>query len=370
MKTIDIESHFTELDRAILENNVEYERYVKFVTSVLDVFATKFAPKDSTQRYEVEIIQKFATLFLSTLRSLGLKYLYEETDRMRIDLTDSGFPNYLEIRKMIADVELAKKGQLSGQETESLRRSLLDKLIAGEASPTRILKDLALNQYQAVLKKEELFGEFVPGVMKQLKMSDSARHAGRYLCSWASYDSVTNRPFVYVLLFDSEPDQTGNFPKNVDKDPGFVEMIRKATHNTAPLKVVAMDIDNAYPHVHPKVLKRIDIGPIISEYERSEDATSQAIREQCRTGDFLMNVTTEIVFSVGQKDLSKGLFTKTELREIFQIDETNKDCMERMVSEVQRYMFVTHPVLQYVNDSQKDLLKKLSAPPFICPPIP
>ena len=36
MKTIDIESHFTDLDRSILENNVEYERYFKFVTHVLD----------------------------------------------------------------------------------------------------------------------------------------------------------------------------------------------------------------------------------------------------------------------------------------------------------------------------------------------
>ena len=183
MRTIDIESHFTELDRAILENNVEYERYVKFVTSVLDVFTTKFAPKDSTQQFEVEIIRNFAKLFLTTLRSLGLKYLYEETDRMRIDLTDSGFPNYLEIRKMLADLELAKKGQLSTTETESLRRLLLDKLISGDDTPIRILKELALNEYQATITKEPLFGEFVPGVLRQLKIADSPRHAGRYLCS-------------------------------------------------------------------------------------------------------------------------------------------------------------------------------------------
>ena len=367
MKTIDIESHFTELDRSILENNVECSRYVKFVTLVLDVFSTKFAPKDSTQRYEVKIIQDFASRFLATLRALGLKYLFEEEDRMQIDLTDSGFPNHLEIRKMVNDLELAKKGPLPGPDAEQLRRMLLDKLIGGEATPTRILRGLALEEYGTALKKQELFGEFVPGSLKKLKMQDSARHAGRYLCSWASYDSVTNRPFAYIMVFDSEPDQSGDFPKDVEKDRGFVDMIRKATHNTAPLKVVAMDIDDAYPHVHPKVLKRIDIGPIISEYELSEDAVSQAIRAQCRPGDFLMNVTMEIVFSVGQKDHSKGIFTPKELREIFQIDETNKDCMERMVSEVQRYMFVTHPVLQYVNDSHKELLKNLSTPPFICP---
>ncbi|MBK9288100.1 MAG: hypothetical protein IPN38_10545 [Flavobacteriales bacterium] len=30
----------------IPENNVEYERYIKFVTHILDAFTTTFAPKE------------------------------------------------------------------------------------------------------------------------------------------------------------------------------------------------------------------------------------------------------------------------------------------------------------------------------------
>ena len=48
MKTIDIESHFTDLDRAILENNVEYERYIKFVTHILDAFTRPVLHKTCT----------------------------------------------------------------------------------------------------------------------------------------------------------------------------------------------------------------------------------------------------------------------------------------------------------------------------------
>jgi hypothetical protein len=57
----------------------------------------------------------------------------------------------------------------------------------------------------------------------------------------------------------------------------FVDMIKKCTHNTAPLKVVASDIDEACAWVHPKVLKRIDIGPILSMYDRTEDEQAKEI---------------------------------------------------------------------------------------------
>ncbi|MBK9289715.1 MAG: hypothetical protein IPN38_19140 [Flavobacteriales bacterium] len=110
MKTIDIESHFTDLDRAILENNVEYERYFRFVTHIFDAFTNTFAPKPGTEEHEAHIVQDLSSRFLHTLRALGLKYLFEETDHLRIDLTASGFPNHLEIRKMAADLQQLKRG--------------------------------------------------------------------------------------------------------------------------------------------------------------------------------------------------------------------------------------------------------------------
>jgi hypothetical protein len=146
-------------------------------------------------------------------------------------------------------------------------------------------------------------------------------------------------------------------------------MIKRCTHNTAPLKVIASDIDEAYAWVHPKVLKRIDIGPILSMYDRTEDEEAKEIGRHIPEGHFVMHVTTEIVFSVRQEKRSTGFLSKKELREVFHVDETNKDCMERMVSEVQKYLFTTHTVLQYLNDEHKEMLKELSAPPFICKPV-
>lgn len=369
MKTIDIESHFTDLDRYILENNVEYERYFKFVTHILDAFTTTFAPKEGVQEHEVTIVRDLSARFLLTLRALGLKYLFEETDRMRIDLTASGFPNHLEIRKMAADLGRLKEGGLNLVNQETLKRQLLDKLIDGDSEPTSILQKLAISQYFSTIEQGGLFGEFVPGNLRELKVFDASKHKKRFLCSWASFDTVTNRPYVYLMVFDNDPDPRGPRTERVDFDPLFVDVIKKCTHNTAPLKVIASDIDEAYAWVHPKVLKRIDVGPILGEYDQTEDERAKEIGKHIPSGHFVMHVTTEIVFSVGQEKKSTGLLSKSELREVFHVDETNKDCMERMVSEVQNYLFTTHTVMQYLSDNQKAMLKELSAPPFICPPV-
>ena len=370
MKTIDIESHFTDLDRAILENNVEYERYFRFVTHIFDAFTNTFAPKPGTEEHEAHIVKDLSSRFLLTLRALGLKYLFEETDHLRIDLTASGFPNHLEIRKMAADLQQLKSGAVRPVSEETLKRELLDELIRGNSEPTPILQKLARSQYYKTIQEGGLMGEFMAGQLRELKVYDKAKHDKRFLCSWASFDTVTNRPFLYLMVFDNLPDPDGPRTERVDHDPHFVDMIKRCTHNTAPLKVVASDIDEAYAWVHPKVLKRIDIGPILSMYDRTEDEQAKEMGRHIPEGHFVMHVTTEIVFSVRQEKRSTGFLSKSELREVFHVDETNKDCMERMVSEVQKYLFTTHTVLQYLNDQHKEMLKDLSAPPFICKPVP
>nr|MDQ3101475.1 hypothetical protein [Bacteroidota bacterium] len=266
-----------DLDRAILENNVEYDRYFKFVTHIIDVFTSTFAPKQGTEEHEAIIVKDLSARFLLTLRALGLKYLFEETDHMRIDLTASGFPNHLEIRKMAADLQRSKDGAAMPWNEETLKRQLLDELIRGNSDPSSILQKLARSQYCKALEQGSLFSEFVAGNLRELKVYNKGKLKKRFLCSWASFDSVTNRPFLYLMVFDNDPDPDGPRTEQVDHDPEFVQVIKRCTHNTAPLKVIASDIDEAYAWVHPKVLKRIDIGPILSEYDRSDDEQAKEI---------------------------------------------------------------------------------------------
>jgi hypothetical protein len=71
--------------------------------------------KRAYKEHEAHIVKDLSSRFLLTLRHLGLKYLFEETDHMRIDLTASGFPNHLEIRKMAADLQQLKEAGPCGR---------------------------------------------------------------------------------------------------------------------------------------------------------------------------------------------------------------------------------------------------------------
>ena len=43
---------------------------------------------------------------LYSIEAMRVKYMYDEEENMKVDLTDSGFPNYLEFRYLFNDLEL------------------------------------------------------------------------------------------------------------------------------------------------------------------------------------------------------------------------------------------------------------------------
>jgi hypothetical protein len=112
------------------------------------------------------------------------------------------------------------------------------------------------------------------------------------------------------------------------------------------------------------VLKRIEIGPIYGKYARDKHRYTILLRKQFNPDDYIFTYNTEIVFSTGEKR-TKSFLSKGELRQVFYIDESNKECMERMISDMHSYMITSHNVLQYLNDNQPEDLAKLSAPVYV-----
>ena len=86
---------------------------------------------------------------------------------------------------------------------ETLKRQLLDELIRGNSEPIPILQKLARSQYYRSIEDGRLFNEFAAGNLRELKVLDKAGLKKRFLCSWASFDTVTNRPYIYLMVFDN-----------------------------------------------------------------------------------------------------------------------------------------------------------------------
>jgi len=312
---------------------------------------------------ELKVLKTFSQKYLNTIEAFRLKYAFNETNTMLVDVTESGFPNFMEFKKLQSDIEKKdiELAKLPGK--DSLKQSILDHLIRKKEDPKHLLNQLSKSSYYIRLQWSNLFTEFTPGTLELLNQHTDVNKTRTYFYSWASFDSVTNKPYIYTMVFDN-PLIAKEPTSDVNKDAMFEDTIRRLTHNTTPLKVMASDIDNAYENIMPKVLKRIEIGPIFGKYSRDKHEFTLMLRKNFSEDDFLLTYKTEVVFSTGEKR-TKSFLSKGELRQIFHVDESNKECMDRMVSDIHSYMIISHKVLQFLNDTNPAILSDLSAPVYV-----
>ncbi len=363
MKTIDINNHFTELDRSILAGENAYSDYFNYVKNCLEILLNSFDSLTSEDSKEIKALKSFSQKYLNSIEALRLKYAYDETNSMLVDVTESGFPNFMEFKKLDADIDKKDAELAKLPSKDSLKQSILDHMVRKKSDPISLLNKLSKSSYYIRLQWSNLFTEFTPGSIELLNQHTDEHKTRTFFYSWASYDSVTNKPYIYIMIFDN-PLVSKDPLSGVDNDPAFVETLKKITHNSAPLKVMASDIDNAYENIMPKVLKRIEIGPIYGKYSRDKHKYSLLLRKHFTDDDFIITYKTEVVFSKGEKR-SKSFLSKGELRQIFHVDESNKECMDRMVSDMHSYMITSHDVLQYLNDTEPETLKGLAAPVYV-----
>jgi hypothetical protein len=363
LKTIEVTDHFGAFNRSVLVGERAYPAYFDHVKFALNSLMSSLPKIKSDNPYEIEVLNSFSEKFLYSITLFEQKFSYSEDHPMLVDVTKSGFPNHLEFKRLEDD--LLKRDQVlknlpSRAEVKNL---ILDDLMKNHTDPTARLKKLGEICYYEELLKHKVFREFTPGKLQLIKSFGDTRQTRRFMYSWGSYDSVTNRPYVYIMIFDN-PSVDDELIMQGQENTDFEAVIKKATHNTSPLKVIAADIDAAYESIRPKVLKRIDFGPIFSRFARDEHEFTKLVQEQFEEDDFIFVYNTEVVFSVGEKKHS-GFLSSGDLRQVFFVDESNKECLDRMVSQVFSYAITSHRVLQHLNVHHPAFIQSLSVPPTI-----
>lgn len=356
--------HFTTLDRSILENDDAYANYFRQVSELFSLIRQAINEKSTDEPFEVKIIHDYLQQYLFTLQLLRTKFLYNEEQRMKVDLTESSFPNYLEIKQIESDLE-QREDLLKGLPEEAvLRQSIVDFIFKNKAVPKKLLKQLAKRKYLEMLGKETPFSSYNSGKYRQLSKKNEQP---TYLYHWAVFDSKTNRPFIYFLLFDHEEVNRVPFKSEKLLITALTKYIEKSSAHQSPLRVMASDIDREFRTIHPKVLKRMDIGPLYGHLSLDKHPFTKLVKDQFSEKDWIVEFTTELLFSVGQKR-TNGFLSTGELREVFFIDESNKECMERHVSKVLNYMIAPHGVVSFLREHHKASLERLAVPPFIYNP--
>ncbi|MDG5491866.1 hypothetical protein [Psychroserpens sp. SPM9] len=337
----------TPLDSAVLDSKEQYVFYHKMIDFTLKELIVAVQQQQLLNDKEVLLFKQYCDLLLYSIEAMRIKYMYDDEENMKVDLTDSGFPNYLEFRYLFNDLGLREDylGKLTN--VDVLKAEFLDTLLRKkEPIAKRKLFQAASIVYYKSAKKEYIFNRFVQG-----KIIDAPQGSpGQYLVSWSFYEVSHNRPFICYMYFDYE----GGRDPLKDRDDIYYALKTVADRELA-LDMMAYAIDKRLPKIYPKRIKRIDLGPIHNVFAKDENKVTHAILEGISQKAIPLE-SYAISFKIDE------VSSKSEFKEgsFFSKQTFQKwDAIFR-----QRYVFAPHRIIQLLYNKTPEIMNKLAKAPI------
>nr|WP_321224224.1 hypothetical protein [uncultured Psychroserpens sp.] len=335
----------TPLDSAILDSKEQYVFYHKMVDFSLKELIVAVQQKQILEEKEILLFKQYSDLLLYSIEAMRVKYMYDDEENMKVDLTDSGFPNYLEFRYLFNDLELRDDylGKLT--DVNILKEEFLDTLLRKkEPIAKRKLFQAASIVYYTSAKKEYIFNRFVQG-----KILEAPQDApGEFMVSWSFYDVSHNRPFVCYMYF--------NYDGNPTKDrEDIYYALKTVADREMTLDTMAYSIDKRIPKLFPKLIKRVDLGPIHNVFAKDENKVTHAILKGIAEKAIPLEsyaISFKIDEVKSQSEFKEGSFFS---KQTFQ----KWDVMFR-----QRYVFAPHRIIQLLYNKTPEIMNKLAKAPI------
>jgi hypothetical protein len=336
----------TPLDSAVLDSKEQYVFYHKMIDFTLKELIVAIQEKQICNQQELLLFKQYCDLLLYSIEAMRVKYMYDEEENMKVDLTDSSFPNYLEFRYLFNDLELRKEflGKLT--DIDILKEEFLDTLMRKkEPISKRKLFQAASIVYYSSAKKEYIFNRFVQGKILEAPESVNAT----YVVSWSFYDVVHNRPFICFMYFNYDG-------KNVeDYKDEIYRILKNIADRKMNLDTMAYGIDKQLPKVFPKIIKRIDLGPIHNVFAKDENDITHAILEGIAKKTIPLEsyvISLKIDELASLSEFKEGGFFN---KQIFQKWGTVFN---------QNYVFAPHRIIQLLYNKTPEIMNELAIPPI------
>jgi len=336
----------TPLDSAILDSKAQYVFYHKMVDFALKELIVAVQREKICNEIEVQLFKQYCDLLLYSIEAMRVKYMYDDEDNMKVDLTDSGFPNYLEFRYLFNDLELRDEylGKLTPIAT--LKEEFLDTLLR-KKEPVKKLKLFQASSivYYTSVNKQYIFNRYVQG-----KIINAPKDSGAdLLISWSFYDVSHNRPFICFMYFNFDGNRVNDYRDEI------YEVLKSVADRDMSLDTMAYTIDRKLPKVSPKHIKRIDLGPLHNVFAKDEHKVTHSILESISKKEIPLEsyafslrvneVTSKSEFKEG------GFFSKQVLQ---RWDDVFK----------QKYVLAPHRVIQLLYNKTPEMMNNLAKAPI------
>ncbi|MFD2917845.1 hypothetical protein [Psychroserpens luteus] len=335
----------TPLDSAVLDSKEQYIFYHKMVDFSLKELIVAVQQKQILEKTEILLFKQYSDLLLYSIEAMRVKYMYDDEENMKVDLTDSGFPNYLEFRYLFNDLELRDDYLDKLTNIEVLKDEFLDTLLRKkEPIAKRKLFQASSIVYYTSAKKEYIFNRFVQGKIIEAPQGS----VGEYMVSWSFYDVSHNRPFICYMYFNYDGD-----PQK-DRDDIYYALKTVADRDMA-LDTMAYGIDKRIPKLFPKLIKRVDLGPIHNVFAKDENKVTHAI----------LQGIAEKTIPLESYAISFKIDEVSSASEFKEGSFFNKQTFQKWDSIFrQRYVFAPHRIIQLLYNKTPEIMNKLAKAPI------
>lgn len=341
-------------DFQLLDSRDTYALYFNHLSAVFARMIAWYGAQAGSGHYESSIVSHFLERLLCSVRALRLKYTHHPSQSLKVDLTESGFPSSLEVMELATDLLRREQVLRDLPSATATKREMLDYMLNEKRQPVELLWQMSQRAFMELLGEDELLLTFSEGWLKRLEATSAGDRS--YVFSWACYDFATNRPYIHVMSFEQDYDRPpleeggANYHR-------FIDMVKGEGSRAPSVGVLAAAIDQGLVSIHPKILKRLCIGPM---YSRFLGAMSGESRDPLRTAlidllakygrnddDCVLFFDEEVIFSKRQ-EVSRSIFSPGgTVREVFHIPESDPDCYKRRASVIHRNVLMPHFILQH-----------------------
>ena len=356
---------------AVLPGNDAYERYFKKLDRAfaLQMECLKARSKQGNDTFEATVMQDMLARLRYTTTALRYKHAFTDPadprGTLHVDLAESGFPNHYDMTAIDVDLVDAEPVLKSLPSAPLLDEEIVRCLLDDGEDPVNMLAVRAKRAYLEMLDRTKLFLPFTEGPVLRWNRKEEGASTRGYVAGWGCYDPVRNMPFLHYMYFTQDSSELP-FEDGGDNFAKFRRVIQsEGSHAPQQLSVLATGVDRALDPIHPKVIKRVGVGPLYTpllinarpESDRSdvEKAILSVFQRADCERELALFFTEEIISSISQTQ--EGLL-KRVVREVFDVRPFSDDEMELGATWVHPYVILPHRALQAIRQSDEKTLPR------------
>lgn len=340
----------TPLDSAVLETKEQYKVYFKIVVHALNELVNSIEKENICTDAEATFVKQYCELLTYSLEAFRVKYLFDDEEKMRVDLTQSGFPSYLEFRYLYNDLALKQEHVSKLPDVSKVKAEFLETLLK-EKQPIndRKLHQAASIIYYTSVEKQFIYRRFVQGKILPVMGLDA-----QHMVSWSFYDVTSNRPFICFMYFDLQNEKVEAVKREI------YSVLESTADRDMDIDMMAYAIDKKLPNVFPRRIKKLDLGPLHCVFAKDELEVTHVILKAIVEKIFDLSayaISLHISETVSTSELKEGNFFN---KQVVQVWEKSKP---------KNYLFCPHRIMQAMYDNIPETINSLTGNPIEIPSL-